>query len=168
VLGGEKSTNGFTAWRLSPTATEWVDVEGGTSYSVRVVESYDGSLYLGGNFLTAGAAVPSHRIARLDPDPTLAPPHVAAGSLRQNHPNPFNPSTMIRFILAEPGEVRLDIYDAAGRRVRTLTDGHWPVGHHEIRWDGRDSDGRAVASGMYLYQLEAGGAAVSRKMVLVR
>ena len=74
----------------------------------------------------------------------------------------------IRFTLAEAGEIRLDIYEAAGRRVRTLTDGHWPVGHHEERWDGEGSDGRTVASGVYLYQIEAGGAAVSPKMVLVR
>lgn len=168
VLGGEKSTNGYTAWRLSPGATEWVDVEGGTNGSVNALESQDGSLYLGGTFSTAGNGTISYRIARLAPAPTAAPPSAMAPKLRQNVPNPFNPSTRIEFSLAAASDVRLDVYDASGRRVRTLVHGRRPAGVHQAVWDGRDAHGCSVASGVYHVRLEAGDSVDLRKMVLLR
>jgi hypothetical protein len=88
--------------------------------------------------------------------------------LDQNHPNPFNPATRIAFGLAVPGNVRLRIYDAAGRLVRVLVDGHRMGGCYEETWDGRDDAGRGVASGVYFYSLQAGAFNETRKMVLLR
>ena len=88
--------------------------------------------------------------------------------LAQNYPNPFNPATRIAFELAGPGRVSLRIYDASGRRVRVMTDGERSAGRHEEVWDGCDGSGRAVASGVYFYRLEAGALAWTRKMVLLR
>jgi hypothetical protein len=89
-------------------------------------------------------------------------------ALDQNRPNPFNPSTEIRFSLPKRCSVRLDVYDAAGRLVRVLQDGAMTAGRHSIVWDGTNDAGRAVGSGVYFYRLRAGKEAVSKKMVLLR
>jgi hypothetical protein len=89
-------------------------------------------------------------------------------ALYQNVPNPFNPLTTIRFDLARPGSVRLRIYDVAGRRVRTLVEAWVGAGAGKSAvWDGLDGAGLRVPSGLYFYRLEAGGAVVTRKMLLV-
>jgi hypothetical protein len=102
--------------------------------------------------------------------PTTAPEGVpgVAVSLAQNRPNPFNPSTEIAFTLAEAGPVRLEVFDAAGRRVRTLLRGHRAAGEHRESWDGTDAAGRRVASGTYHYRLTAGGEVRARSMTLVK
>lgn len=86
----------------------------------------------------------------------------------QSHPNPFNPSTTISYELPARDHVRLDIYDVAGRRIVRLIDAFQEEGLHRIVWDGRDSNGSQVASGIYFSRLTAGGSTVTRKMVLVR
>lgn len=88
--------------------------------------------------------------------------------LRQNRPNPFNPITTIPLDLTASGHVRLIVYDVAGRQVRILTEGELPAGRHDVTWDGRDSNGRAVASGVYMYELCSGGECSRRPMVLAR
>ena len=92
----------------------------------------------------------------------------AAAYLRQNYPNPFNPTTRVAFGLAAPGNVSLRIYDAAGRLVRVLAEGARPAGNYTELWDGRDSRGSAVASGIYFYRLQAGEFTETRKLVLTR
>ncbi|MFH2051143.1 MAG: serine hydrolase [bacterium] len=85
-----------------------------------------------------------------------------------NHPNPFNPRTEIGFALPASGPVRLDVFDAAGRQVRTLLAGDTLAeGTHRVAWDGRDTAGRASAAGVYFYRLETGSGAATGKMVLV-
>lgn len=93
-------------------------------------------------------------------------PPVAA--LDQNFPNPFNPVTTIAFSLREPALVSLRIYDAAGRLVRSLANEPLPAGSHERRWNGVDSRGAPVSSGVYLCRLDAGSFSRTRKMVLIR
>jgi len=88
--------------------------------------------------------------------------------LHQNVPNPFNPTTLIRFELPARAHVRLLVFDVRGRLVRTLVDGELQPGGQEIAWNGRDGDGRNVASGVYFYRLETPYTLVSRKMVLLR
>ena len=75
--------------------------------------------------------------------------------LEQNFPNPFNPTTQIRFGLPQRSDVTLTIYTVTGQTVTTLVRGTQSAGYHEVQWDGRTSQGKAVASGMYLYRLEA-------------
>lgn len=89
-------------------------------------------------------------------------------SLGQNYPNPFNPSTTISFDLPAPGEVMLRVYAVTGQLVRTLADRSYPGGTHTVTWDGRNEDGLLVASGVYLYRLEAAGYVETRKMILSR
>jgi len=83
-------------------------------------------------------------------------------------PNPFNPATTIRFQLARIGPVTVRLYSLAGRLVRELHAGVLEPGTHELPWNGRDADGRAVASGVYLVQLRAPGFAASQKLTLVK
>jgi hypothetical protein len=92
----------------------------------------------------------------------------AANFLSQNHPNPFNPSTRIKFGIQSAGRVSLEIYDAAGRRVRTLVDESRPAGQYDEIWRGMDDNGREVSSGVYFYRLVTGGYVQTRKMVLLR
>jgi hypothetical protein len=88
--------------------------------------------------------------------------------LVQNRPNPFNPTTRIDYSLAEPGRVTLEIFDAAGRRVRTLVDTVHEAGANFSVWDGRDDNGAPVATGVYLYRLRSGKFSDSKKMVLLK
>ena len=86
-----------------------------------------------------------------------------------NHPNPFNPSTTISFTLPEAVDVRLQIFDASGRLVKTLVDGEVRgIGDHHVIWNGRtDADGSA-ASGMYFYRIVAGDLQATQRMTLVK
>ncbi len=88
--------------------------------------------------------------------------------LRDNVPNPFNPATDIRFHLATDLEVRLDIHDVSGRLVKKLVAGSLAAGEHRVRWDGRDSAGRAAASGTYFARLQGAGLQQVRALTLVR
>jgi hypothetical protein len=95
-------------------------------------------------------------------------PKPPVSTLEQNFPNPFNPATVIRFALAEPGRVRLVVYDVAGRAVKVLLDETRDADVYEAGWDGTDNNGAAVPSGVYLYSLETPGYGQSKKMVLLR
>jgi len=88
--------------------------------------------------------------------------------LQQNYPNPFNPVTSITFEIPTAGKARLQIYDPRGHLVRTLLDGEAVSGSQTLIWDGRDDTGRAMASGVYLYRLQAGDVVQQRKMTLVK
>ena len=89
-------------------------------------------------------------------------------SLAGAAPNPIWGSGAIRFALPAPGRAKVVLYDAAGRRVRVLVDGPLPAGAHGAAWDGRDDRGREVASGVYFARLEAAGAELRSKVVLIR
>ena len=108
----------------------------------------------------------SDRTARATGTPPAAGRSIV--SLRQNRPNPFNPGTEIEFTLAEPRYVALRVYDVGGRLVRTLWDGLTPAGSHSTTWNGDDTAGKAVASGVYFYELQAAEERVRKRMVLVR
>jgi len=89
--------------------------------------------------------------------------------LHRNVPNPFNPTTTIRFEVPAPGRtVSLKIYDLTGREVRGLVDGEKVAGARSVVWDGRNDEGRAVTSGVYFYRLDAGKDVFSHKLVLIR
>ncbi|MDP2359957.1 MAG: T9SS type A sorting domain-containing protein [bacterium] len=95
---------------------------------------------------------------------TNAPPvQPAVFALEQNHPNPFNPTTTIRYSLAADGAARLAIYNSLGQQVVLLQDGPQSAGVHELSFDGS-----ALASGLYIYRLEADGRVAQQKMILVK
>jgi len=95
-------------------------------------------------------------------------PVVERLAIRQNSPNPFNPSTKIQFEVPADGRVTLTVYSASGRKVATLIDREIPAGPHAVAWNGTDDAGQAVASGVYLFRLEQGEETVTAKGVLLK
>ena len=89
-------------------------------------------------------------------------------ALYQNYPDPFNAGTEILYALPRSCRARLEIFNVLGQRVILLVDEHRMAGYHTVRWDGRDASGRAVASGVYLYRMQAESYGNTRKMVLLR
>ena len=97
----------------------------------------------------------------------------ASTAVLPNYPNPFNPETWIPYQLATPAAVTLAIYNAQGTLVRQLALGHQPAGFYHDRsraayWDGRNSQGERVASGVYFYQFQAGNVSSLRKMLILK
>jgi flagellar hook assembly protein FlgD len=86
----------------------------------------------------------------------------------QNSPNPFNPSTAIKFYIPNNTNVTIKIFNIIGREITTLINNQTIAGYHIVYWDGRDSYGRNAASGVYLYRLTAGNFSVTRKMNLLK
>jgi hypothetical protein len=122
------------------------------------VQAVDGSF--------AGSAFASETVT----GPTAAAPAHQATSdvLMSGAPNPFAGATTIRFSQAGRGPVSLRIYDVAGRRVRTLDDGHLPAGQFARTWDGTDDGGRSLPAGVYFARLKTAALTRSEKIVLVR
>jgi hypothetical protein len=89
-------------------------------------------------------------------------------SLSQNYPNPFNPQTNLSFALPQSSHVTLDVYDLLGRRVIRLVDGEMKAGDYVVTWDGKDSEGGEVSSGIYFYRLSTDYAVRQEKMTLLR
>jgi hypothetical protein len=89
-------------------------------------------------------------------------------ALYQNYPNPFNPETEICFQLPNEIQVSLAIYNLLGQKIRTLINKSMVTGIHSIKWNGRDEFGNTVASGVYLYALQAGKFFDVKKMILMQ
>ena len=89
-------------------------------------------------------------------------------ALYQNYPNPFNPRTVIKYQLPEHGKVTLKIYNILGQEVRTLIDNQKNAGYHKIIWDGCNSFGSLVSTGLYFYRIEAGEFHSIKKMLILK
>jgi hypothetical protein len=99
----------------------------------------------------------------------ILPPVPTTFALNQNYPNPFNPETTIEFGLATDSHVKLVVYDLAGQVIRTLIAGdRMQAGHYTAEWDGINSSGVKVGSGVYLYRLSAGDFVEMKKMTLLQ
>ena len=85
-----------------------------------------------------------------------------------NYPNPFNPSTTISYSVPSNGDVSLNIYNAKGQWINTLVSEHKNKGNYQVVWQGKDSNGNSVASGLYLTRLVSGGKSLSNKMLLLK
>lgn len=94
-----------------------------------------------------------------------APAGSAASELYPSAPNPFNAGTVLSYLLAEPGPVRLAIYNLMGQRVRTFVDQVQAAGLYQVSWNGRDDLGSAVAAGVYLARLEHPGGVQTRRLI---
>ena len=89
-------------------------------------------------------------------------------ALHENYPNPFNPTTTLRFDLPEVSDITLTIYNMLGQRVRTYNMNDTPAGYHSIKWNATNDYGDPVGAGVYLYQLRANQYVKTRKMVLLK
>jgi hypothetical protein len=88
--------------------------------------------------------------------------------LYQNHPNPFNPITSLRYDLPEDGLVNITIYDMMGRIVKTLVNSSQTAGYKSIQWNATNDRNEPVSAGLYLYTIQAGGFRQTKKMVLLK
>jgi hypothetical protein len=89
-------------------------------------------------------------------------------ALKPNYPNPFNPETTIEFALPKTSKVTMTIYNLTGQMVRQLVQSEYAAGYHRVIWNGRDSRGNMVGSGVYIYTLKAADFSQTRKMILLR
>jgi len=88
-------------------------------------------------------------------------------ALHQNHPNPFNAETVIKYQLPKSGKVSLKIYNSLGQEVRTLVDAMKEAGEFEIHWDGMDDNGSRVSSGIYIYRFQVNEFVSTKKMLFM-
>ena len=116
------------------------------------------------NFVVENGVV---TLVSLESTPVEDPPSAYSVILSQNTPNPFNPSTTIRFSLSAPGNVDLRVVDMGGRVVRNLRRDYFESGQYGVAWNGRDNSGTRVASGVYFAVLNEGGDLHTRKMVVL-
>jgi hypothetical protein len=130
-----------------------LDIPGSTVFDGATVTEESVPAWDGRILLRSGALVPPAR----------------RGDLHQNEPNPFNPSTRIRFELVEPEHVRLAVYDARGRLVRVLLDRALPADQeHTVSWDGTDRFAKPVRSGTYICRIDTPSFREACKMTLLR
>lgn len=151
-------------WELSSESTDggisWTTVEDWGTLLNRFVRISPTLLYASGTTVYKWTCDPT---AVVEPSAPVRSPLAL-----RCQPNPFNASTTIAFEVPTTSFVRVRIYDGLGKRIRDLMDAEFPAGSHSITWDGRDAAGNAVASGVYLYRVDAAGTAESRSMVLVK
>ncbi|MEZ4700669.1 MAG: T9SS type A sorting domain-containing protein [Rhodothermales bacterium] len=150
----------FVDTTLTDTTFPLEDVMAGNAYfwRLRLVDAHGLGLPISGwsatwQFTVATSAVAVEPAGNLPTSLTLEP----------NYPNPFNPTTHLRYALPEDAPVQLTVYDALGRRVQTLVNERQPAGWHEVTFDAVD-----LASGLYFYVLQAGAVTRSRSMILLR
>ena len=172
--GGFDTYNGQHMRRLARwDGEDWTEISPGIENSNGVVTSlliHNDVLYIGGQFRNSGGRYtqalatwyigPSEPVGIADENGTYQPSHIL---LAENYPNPFNPSTTIRFSLQEASTVTLEVYDLLGRRVSQLINGEMPAGTHNSVWDAS-----GFASGIYLYRVTSGGQSVTGKMMLMK
>jgi len=103
--------------------------------------------------------------AEIDSDESLIPKEF---SLYDNYPNPFNPTTQIAVDLPEAATTEITVWNIMGQKVATLYSGDLNAGHHTLNFDGRDSNGKQLTSGMYLYRVAAGKYNATKKMTLMK
>ncbi len=101
-----------------------------------------------------------------DEEPTVPP--VFETTLSNAYPNPFNPSTTIAYSLSEAGPVEISVYNIRGQRVKKLVSERQPAGQHNVVWNGTDSRGKPVSSGIYFYRMTTPDRNIAKKMVMVK
>jgi len=89
-------------------------------------------------------------------------------SVTQNYPNPFNPSTKIQFLLPNTGKVRLTVYDINGRIIKEIFSGDKQAGQYTFEWNGKNSNGVQVSSGVYFYSVKYNNSLLTKKMIYLK
>lgn len=159
-------------WEFDPRGGTWsrvVDFSGaGRAMAVSfVIGSFGyvglGGVENGGNLRDFWRFSQESTTAGIHEEGVLLP---ATMTLHQNFPNPFNPSTTIRFEVLKSSYVALGVYDLLGRRIKTLVEAEKGPGSHKIEWDGADGMGIKMPSGVYFYRMTSSGQSQTRRLVL--
>ncbi|MDH3889775.1 MAG: T9SS type A sorting domain-containing protein [candidate division Zixibacteria bacterium] len=155
---------GFMAVYGDDQTTDEIDgARPGEAFSLRIngLETNEDFTFSGA---TGGKMEISALTAKGNSDGTLPTKY----SLGQNYPNPFNPKTTISFVLPTSGKATIEVYNVLGRLVSTPFDGVAQSGVNEVIWEGTNSAGEAVASGIYFYRLKTEGFTETKKMTLLK
>jgi len=157
---------------LAWNGSNWSSIGSGTNGGATAFGAYDGKLAVAGWFSLAGGKIASRLTRWTKSTPTAVTntklPENSTAQLFQNSPNPFNPTTTIRYTVPRASRVTLRIYTPAGQLVRTLVDATLSPGVKHATWDGTNNKGNPVASGVYVYRLQAGKESLSKKMTLLK
>ena len=164
------------------TSDSWISV------AIRIPANHPIKTYSIGGLQNDVAHNVRVRVHNLNPDPELSlsawttatatPTEDAAAKqvasvaasfeLAAAYPNPFNPSTTIGYALPQAADVRLDIYNVMGQRVRTLVAAHQLAGYYAVEWKATDDSGHTLSSGVYFYRLQAGAFRATKRLLLMR
>jgi hypothetical protein len=136
------------------------------AYTIRRTDNLVNSVVLYVDSLTNGLYFDASSFTAVEDEVEDKP--IRRFSLDQNYPNPFNPTTKIEFVLSRSGQVRIDIFNILGEKVKTLMDQHLKAGRQLVEWDGKDESGEEVASGVYFYRLQTKDFTETKKMVLMK
>jgi uncharacterized delta-60 repeat protein len=160
-------TNGDTAWVMRYNGSG-----SGSDYAQAVAVDDSGNVYVTGYGLGSGTedfcTIKYVQTPSEVKDETGDRERPTDFDLSQNYPNPFNPTTKIEFTLAKSGFVTLHVYDVLGRKVKSLISEELSAGYKSVIWDGKNDDGKEVASGVYFYQLKVGDFSEPKKMLLLK
>ena len=157
-----RPSESFSPWRSQNGGLSWERVDENLilpNFNALDISS-SGRIWAG----SAGACV-AQRAAESTGMEEGPPPALASISC---HPNPLNPSTILSFQLGRTAEVELSLHDLAGRKLRELWRGSLEAGAHRLEWDGRNEEGRLMASGVYFFRLRAGNETLGLKAVLLK
>ena len=160
------STGVYSTTNLNGNSTNWVQ-EGASTIGNVIVDmvkarAADGLVVAA----THGNGIYSNTFATSVEEGDSSLPEEFA--LHQNYPNPFNPSTTISFSLARDSQTSIKVFNIQGKQIATLLNEHKKSGNHTITWDGKDQNGRDVASGIYYYRLETPFTVATQKLTLLR
>jgi photosystem II stability/assembly factor-like uncharacterized protein len=161
------ATKGDGVYVSIDNGVTWSTINSGllsTEIECMALDSNSGLLYAG----TAGRGVFRLEISTLDVKPEIQPELPGEFVLHQNYPNPFNAETTILYELPRDTKVTLSVYNMLGQTVCTLLDEKKSAGSYSLNWNGNDSSGNSVVSGVYLYSIQTTNFIEVKKMVLLR
>jgi len=138
--------------------------------AIGIQSLYNGTYHLASANLVAGRAI---KFTTATPMSGIVEDEIrdwglGIGSILQNYPNPFTNKTMIAYSVAQKGKVKIEIFDASGRMVKTLVNGEQNIGSYALQWNGRDNNEKRVAQGIYFCKLETDKTTTIRKLAIVK
>lgn len=171
IFNGNMTTPGIFAWTGTSGTGSNFDIIAMASGSMGNWLSYmacGGDVFAGGKLYVSDAYY--NGLACISSATSITEPVQTAErvELLTNYPNPFNPETTIKFSINESQNVSLTIYNHNGKIVRELYKGYASAGSHEVMWNGKNSDGKSVASGAYIYSLKAGNIVKYGKALMIK
>jgi hypothetical protein len=166
-LSGDAVDPSFLVYRVTPGDNEQELNDARVTKSAVGYAFEDDTVVPGGQYRYRVEIINNNDVSTLFATELILVPRPAT-ALGQNHPNPFNPSTTIDYSVSQRSPVSIGIWNASGALVATLEQGTREAGVYHASWDGRDAQGRLVASGVYFYRLIGAGNIAARKMILVK